>query len=672
MGKITSNWKETKNRFINPYNFIPLEESVTRDTFQCGNLVTNTGYLDCIMEFLTPVIIPNTSNSRALHTKLEMEDKKYAQTSSFDFFSYEDLSVYEGNIDKTFEPVIPGSEIRGAVRSVYEAAFNSCMSAVSEDRRLGRRTSKPKKPGILEYTENGWFLYPCERWRLLVNGINNKESKDNSRYKVELSQYNSWKEGERLFVKKRIPYSKSKTNNLSAPMINDCITGNEARCPDGWIEGFLHKGEPYPKKCYESVFIKKNNKGIRVSATDIEALNWALDEYSNDKKNLHKKKGEHGGYDHYKVDIKKRLPVYYYEENGVPLYLSPACIGKEISDLTLGDLLRRRGGYQPCEDVRSICPSCSLFGMVSGKPGKEEALASRIRFTDALVKNRKEKGREKDYYMPPIVLPELGEPKPGAAEFYTNIPVKDAKSIGWNDSRGYWTYDYYCARDPQNKKLIKRIKYLPEIRGRKYYWHHDVSNEIIEDKKEMSEMRQRVRPLKAKNGTLFAFRIYFDNISEQELSQLIWALDFNSKSCAHKIGRAKPLGFGSAKIHVNHVCCRVINEETGVWQLEKKDPDLFRGEVKITKIVKETLLAMADWNNRPNSDLVRYPLADIKDNSKNSNSSHQWFNGNKSISSESLNMQPVFSKVLPDALEEAGSNNNQWLYKLVNIDERKK
>ncbi|MTK06202.1 MAG: TIGR03986 family CRISPR-associated RAMP protein [Hungatella sp.] len=660
-----SNWEETQKRFINPYNFIPLEGKVTRDTFECRDFVPLTGYFDCSLELLTPMIIPNTSNSKALHTKKELEGEKYTQTSSFNFFSYEDLSTYKGDIAKAFEPVIPGSEIRGAVRSVYEAAFNGCMSAVSEKRRMGRRSSKPKKPGILEYKDNRWVLYPCERWMLYVDGINIKPRNGNeARFgiKIEKKVYDSWIEGKRIFVR-RDSYIKTKSHKKNeVPLVDGWrLPGDGEECPNNWKEGFLHKGEPFINKHYESIFVRiQGEKKIPVSSADIEALKWAIEEYRDSKKNLNKK-DKHSGYSHYKIDNQMKILVYYQEEINSPLYLSPACIGKEISGLTVGELLKESGEYQPCEDIHRICPSCSLFGMVSGKPGTKGALASKVRFTDALVNEKREKGKEQDYYLSTVVLPELGEPKPGAAEFYTKIPPK---ITGWKFSKGYWTYDYYCNKDTRSKWKPIRVNYFPELRGRKYYWHHEGWNEVVNDRKEMNEMRQRVRPLKAGSENLFYFRIYFENISEQELSQLKWALDFDWESCAHKIGRGKPLGFGSTRIHINNIYCREIKEGTGLWKLEKREPALLGKEVKISKKVEETLLAMADWNNHPSSELVRYPLADNNGNNKNSNSSHQWFNGNKNKSPESSNMEPVFSKVLPDALEEVGDDKTPWLFEL--------
>lgn len=84
-------------------------------------------------------------------------------------------------------------------------------------------------------------------------------------------------------------------------------------------------------------------------------------------------------------------------------------------------------------------------------------------------------------------------------------------------------------------------------------------------------MKQRIRSLRAKRGegktepTVFKFRVYFENITEEELNRLRWSLTFDDPDCAHKIGRAKPLGFGSVRMSVKQVGIRQIDQETGEW-----------------------------------------------------------------------------------------------------------
>lgn len=170
--------KEIKKRmkyFTNPYNFVPLEGQCHRSSYGLGKDECLTGYFDCTIELLTPLFIPNTSCSQALCNPEEAE-KGY---SGYEFNSYEDLSgtVRQGGRGQIppKEPVISGSEIRGSVRSVFEAAFGGCMSTIAADAILGRRTPSVKKPGILRKkgkSSNEYEIIPCERAMLFVEGPN--------------------------------------------------------------------------------------------------------------------------------------------------------------------------------------------------------------------------------------------------------------------------------------------------------------------------------------------------------------------------------------------------------------------------------------------------------------------------------------------------------------------
>ena len=54
-------------KFINPYNFIPLGDKCHKTTYQKGDY---TGYIECILETKTPLIIDRKStrlNSSHIH-----------------------------------------------------------------------------------------------------------------------------------------------------------------------------------------------------------------------------------------------------------------------------------------------------------------------------------------------------------------------------------------------------------------------------------------------------------------------------------------------------------------------------------------------------------------------------------------------------------------------------
>ena len=145
--------------FINPYNFVPLakdapsRKSREEVTQELKGQELYTGKIQYSMETLSPLFIPNTSNDRILGVK-GVDDKKDAYHKSYDFFSYHDLSN-DTDPNACYEPVLPGSEIRGMVRSVYEVLTNSCLSAVYEDVPLSKRTTENFKRGTLYKKDSG-------------------------------------------------------------------------------------------------------------------------------------------------------------------------------------------------------------------------------------------------------------------------------------------------------------------------------------------------------------------------------------------------------------------------------------------------------------------------------------------------------------------------------------
>lgn len=83
--------------------------------------------------------------------------------------------------------------------------------------------------------------------------------------------------------------------------------------------------------------------------------------------------------------------------------------------------------------------------------------------------------------------------------------------------------------------------------------------------------------------------------------------------CAHKIGRAKSLGFGSVQIIVNGIQVRELDENTGAWKITffgesgvVKFKNFFEDSGFNGKEIPKELLIMANWKNR--SEDVSYPL----------------------------------------------------------------
>lgn len=184
------------------------------------------------------------------------------------------------------------------------------------------------------------------------------------------------------------------------------------------------------------------------------------------------------------------------------------------------------------------------------------------------------------YYLDPIVLPKLGEAKPGAVEFYTELAYEQWEREEWKNSCGYWTYDYKCVKKPNSRdRIVLNVEERqPALRGRKFYWHSETWKKCRDRTFNNSKMRRRICPLAAVQGKpLFEFRVYFENLALQDMQKLCWALDFNDKNCAQKIGGVRPLGFGRVRIGIEEAVMRRIDKETGgrktdlIWKTSREN-----------------------------------------------------------------------------------------------------
>ena len=682
-----------EERFVNPYNFIPFERKCERSKPEINRNDCYTGYFDCKITLLTPLFIPNTSSDTRLvcesdrkeAAKRSEEDGKNVEEEfkGYDFFSYDDWSGEKAidDLKEAYppkEPIIPGSELRGTLRSVYEAAFNGCMSSVSSERILSRRSNDVMKPGILMEKNGQWFLQSCEKVMLFFPRKNMKQSKHKMGKKVSPEEYECWKEGQEIWFqledeeytkiikRKAIPIGKvikdykviENSTYYVEPKDKEKAESMRMKYKkEGYEQGWLHKGESISAKHHESVFIHSDKASeLKVADSDVRRLKGLVDEYKSSKNK------ENVRYRKYEVSPKGTL--VYYNLKGGRVYLSPACIGMEVFTKTISDLLVNNGDYMPCTGSDDkLCPACQIFGMLDNT-GEDASYAygSKVRITDAkLIQPAVDRDKLFDA---PLVLPELGEPKPSCVEFYTESPYELTEEKAHRDksienSEGYWTYDYKDVMKQDGKNKSKKIRIhtslgdaQPKLRGRKFYWHSNPDCKSIREKtgEKLSAMKVRIRPMKKNNQPLFCFRVYFEQLNKQQLQQLKWTLDFEDRNCAHKIGRAKPLGFGSVKIQVDALVFREIDFKTGIWREKVQDIKTFFPNPIWNNKNRTYLKLIADWENKP--DNVSYPCVksakNVNADEEDDAVGYEWFAQNKGKM-----RYPSFMKVLPKVNEDA-------------------
>ena len=302
-------------KFINPYNFISFPK---RKAAAYTDEDKHTGVIEYTITTKTPLFIPNSSSETAFKESDTIKEHK-----SYDFFSYTELDPGKRYENQYHIPVIPGSEMRGVVRNVYETLTDSCMGILNSEEYPVKRTPTRFNAGLLCRNGDGTIV---------------------------LRSAESSSIGEKAF-KGEMPRGFEKNRN------GDEIKG----------KGYLLKWGMGVKKVRYHVFSLKNvrEKGTPFSRDEIErkllpVINSYLDQPALKDDNQY-------AYKEYKEDLENFLqgkggmyfPVNYSTlANGV-IYLSPATITKEASNNSVGMLA---GAFSPCKE--DFCPACDLFGHI--------------------------------------------------------------------------------------------------------------------------------------------------------------------------------------------------------------------------------------------------------------------------------------------------------------------
>lgn len=597
--------KENKNPYLipegsakAPYNFIPLQqeneivhltELPTQDRYHTDRL---TGYIELGVETLTPVYIRDSLNKEEMKKDEELKKKnKENKFINSDFFSPYGKDKF----------AIPGSSMRGMIRTIVEIVSFGNFGFTDRKRKLYYRTVgervgfgigekyrdyiKNRKIGIIYKHNNDYFIRPAkestsEKWEII---------------KIE---------EEIIFPKKE--RGNESTIKVKENLYRIMTTELPERGKDRRNNNFYHVEDSEP-----------NTIGMKLN-DDI------INDYSNDKN-----RGRNVP-DLLKLAKERSVPCYYIEIDGdicsfgynpffrlaytkrifdhIPSYL------KENPKIKYDSLEKK---YTEIIDVDY---ANAIFGFTTEDQGEIRVLKSlkgRVEFSDCIVSNGK--ARVLDISIPKT----LNEPKPTSFQHYltqSNNKPKDDYDSNVN------------------------------IRGNKLYWHRsDKSNidywrerdqEILNIINNGSDkMHTKIKPVDS--DSVFKGKIYFENLSEQELGCLLFALDL-PKGCHHKIGMGKPIGLGSIKIKPTlHISNRtsdknksgryssLLSEWKGISQSKKLIDEYKNDFVKhISDVIKfsskdwlgfwdhprlNELRTMLDWDGKPELAETEYmSLRDFK------------------------------------------------------------
>lgn len=563
--------------FVNPYNFIRFPKEKAK-AYEDTDI--HTGVIEYTVTTKTPLFIPNSSSDHAFKES-EVKDHK-----SYDFFSYTELETDRTYDNEYHVPVIPGSEIRGVVRQVYETLTDSCMGILNVDAYPVKRTMGQFKPALIHRTINGKLeLLNADSYRIEM-ACGEKEDGSERYSNGTIVYFNRIRPGGLIKY-----YSFSKDGDFNG---SGCLIKWEMGCRKKRYHIFAGKNaqSPEERSLSKDVIERKLLPVIEsyLSQPNVSSLNEkAYQEYKQDLQLFLKEKGE--GY----------FPVCYSKLGNEILYLAPAVFSKEISDHNIETLA---GSFSPCKE--EVCPACDLFGYV--RKNNENCKGSKVRFSDMYVR---EKLDVKEYYLNSrITLQNLGEPKLGNVDFYLKRPA----------GAQFWTYDYYYA----DQKLSV---YPGELRGRKFYWHHQKVN--LPKNIVPVNLNKTVRMVK--EGIEFSGKLYFESISQKQLDQLIWILNSGTEGLGLKLGGAKPLGMGSIMCSVDRVTERRITVDDGKikYILDEADQfdDITYESVGFSNTVKKEFYKIAGLKTVPADVEITYPKEN-EQKGKLLDEGYKWFTNN--------------------------------------------
>lgn len=635
--------------FLNPYNFvrsIPKNSDTHKIKFfskmgpvSHGLYEGVTGYLKCKIVAETPLFISSGT--------------PYYEPSNPKHPIYNFLTL---NGDE----IIPGSALRGMLRSNYETITNSCYS-IFDDKKYSRRmtTTDNKKgeiyPAQVIADEDGYkvilykgrkvkkenerdyqFLQPAAWIKMYepikkdkstieskeevkkrgyidtVNFINGSTAwavlKPMSRTKVSKNDKRSslswWNVQEKLFdtEENALSYSRQqKDYNLIVEKGIVCITGQNM---DNKHDEKFFFGEKSEHRLMESVI--KEYESILKDYKERHAED-IKDEIRKEVLIINNKK--YPALSHYFWRNEKMTSgdLVYARVNGDKITeIVPVQLSRKLYENSTGELLDK--DLHRCTEYKKLCPACRLFGWTkdNAENGDERittSYASRLQVSNA-------KCTQKILVEGSKTLGELSNPKPTTTFFYLKPKEEKDSAVFISKESGYKSGNQ-------------------EIRGRKYYYHHT----DFMWRESLKTIRNRTINGVMDRKSEFEFDIYFNNLSEEELGGLIWSIELE-EGMYNRIGYGKPLGLGSIKINVLE--CKKYNFNTryssldasgeitiNIQEVIKKFKKLFEDFDEVVSIKDLKILLSNNHVNVP----IHYPMV----NGKN-DENFKWFqkaNANK-------------------------------------------
>lgn len=573
-GEIREKLKELHdggNAFINPYTFVPLPDKVKRDKPHGHARAVEgglTGYLDVEFAFRSPLMMPVDWNipGETTATGTRIEERV----------------------------TVPGSSVRGAVRSLFEVISSSCLSILDPDYRPAHRASLEMRPDkqlavVDEVDSDGKVIsvLPTNRvvwiraealWRLfdgaagLRSGV--RISFDESAIYERSFGGNKGKPVKREQLKLE---GESTLTEGGDWVVHVADAGTKGNHPADHIYVAVGKLETTPIRLGEMTwedYRELCRYSVDVTGGELapSAPSWDAEEWSGVAVMV-----RHTDRNHVVTAIGKRRKSDGALAPGDSVWITTGSEGGErvVTGLTMSSSWRELGkgpirdrlpdeSLLPCRDPDELCPACATFGFIEaraegqrGDQAEHNAYASHLRFgafeTDAPVPLRL------------VLPPPTRSPRPSAGAFY----LEHLKVEGDNREAGVAEFGKPASRwgGRLDSPRMRRIA------GRKFYWHGQEPEDTTPTPRQVRRNHypaeganncREVRRWITEKPPVLRGRIHFENIDARQLGLLMLALEplelakragitVNGELATH-LGGGKGLGFGTAVGRITATC----------------------------------------------------------------------------------------------------------------------
>lgn len=653
--------------YINPYNFIPYGGNVDRKqrNEETASEPLLTGEIKCSLTVKTPLAIPDA-------------EERFMSKECKDHYIYPFMTA--GGV-----PIIPGSELRGMVRNVFETITNSCFSIINCN-TLSKRDGDPlPEAGLLqwaaasgewklyeadrrsyftpstlkaakarldsqgkEYVERKWTLFPstAKSWKLMKDAVNNAIEKSST-----YSDFNNYLEKNGIYILD--PDDEDYVDGLSDDPVIVCWkkdfdkycnildNGTEEQINKSKINFYSkriniekkwgrqysyskvvsHLGKPLGREYHESFF----SVSLFLRKSD-NCMILSEEKISRliDILDLYKLYNEAGAGQFNAVKPKKdgeMVPVFYQGKTPPEVMLAPAQITRRVYDKTV-DVLLGRTDEDPGHSPCTDTKNLCPACRLFGTVSQSGGGA-----VSSKLRFSDARGSNVTLYPAKIdneeAVPTLKEL---SSPKLTSIEFYSLlrNMTGYRDQQR-WDYDSDGVY----------------LRGRKIYLHNPKAAVTSEEEIKhavfcTSGRTKRNASMQLATGGTFTFSVYFNGITESELKTLVWALTLGdaegTSTLHHKLGHGRPLGLGSVKLQVSEIFKRTTDGVSYATSSETVKEGYFDGFNLLLESDTLTALQTAfDFDymaNLSGNQHVAYPIGRKGSNAGTSENTMQWFSQN--------------------------------------------